>query len=78
MISTSEVQVYLFASILYGLMEVASNLLPNSSAKTTVPNKPLHDIPPPVLTKGKFNMVKTSKTPFSLDLTVVISKKKIF
>ncbi|KAG5888478.1 hypothetical protein JTB14_022106 [Gonioctena quinquepunctata] len=30
-ISTSEVQVYLFASILYGLMEVASNLMPEKS-----------------------------------------------
>ncbi|XP_056633940.1 intermembrane lipid transfer protein VPS13B isoform X1 [Diorhabda sublineata] len=37
-ISTSEVQVYLFAGVLYGLMEVASNLMPekikHSSLKT--------------------------------------------
>ncbi|XP_072392830.1 intermembrane lipid transfer protein VPS13B [Diabrotica undecimpunctata] len=48
-ISTSEVQVYLFASILYGLMEVASNLMPET-APNVVPKTP--DALPPVLSKS--------------------------
>ncbi|CAG9862165.1 unnamed protein product [Phyllotreta striolata] len=37
LISTSEVQVYLFASILYGLIEVSENLMPDSTGKSSIP-----------------------------------------
>lgn len=52
--STSEVQVCLFASILYGFMEVASSFLPNSSNRAV--NKP--EIVAPVLVKGNLKMLE--------------------
>ncbi|CAG9772920.1 unnamed protein product [Ceutorhynchus assimilis] len=55
LISTSEVQVYLFASILYGLMEVASNLLPTSCS-----SKPLQELPG--LTKGSSTLSHREQT----------------
>ncbi|XP_030768330.1 vacuolar protein sorting-associated protein 13B-like isoform X2 [Sitophilus oryzae] len=59
-VSTSEVQVYLFASILYGLMEVAQNLIPlhkgRNSGTKTVP----HDVVPhQILTKESTTLSPT-------------------
>lgn len=62
-ISTSEVQVYLFASILYGLMEVATNLLPEKSKPT--PKTP--DIIPSVITKGSSTLSPTILRENTLD-----------
>ncbi|XP_050295994.1 intermembrane lipid transfer protein VPS13B [Anthonomus grandis grandis] len=49
-ISTSEVQVYLFASILYGIMEVFSNLLPAGGGEKQL-GKIARDTSAPVFTK---------------------------
>lgn len=54
--STSEVQVSLFASILYGFMEVASSFLPNSSNRASAVNKP--EVIAPVLVKGNLVMLE--------------------
>ncbi|KAJ8927596.1 hypothetical protein NQ314_019923, partial [Rhamnusium bicolor] len=54
-ISTSEVQVYLFASILYGLMEVATNLLPEKLKPS--PKSP--DLTVPIITKGSSTLSPT-------------------
>lgn len=52
--STSEVQVCLFASILYGFMEVASRFFPTSVGKSAL-NKP--EVVAPVLVKGKLYLM---------------------
>ncbi|XP_076265664.1 vacuolar protein sorting 13B isoform X3 [Rhynchophorus ferrugineus] len=58
-ISTSEVQVYLFASILYGLMEVAQNLLPLPKNKTSGKTPPPDVIPTSLITKGSTTISPT-------------------
>lgn len=62
-ISTSEVQVYLFASILYGLMEVATNLMPEKPKP--VPKTP--DVIPPIITKGSSTLSPTILRENTLD-----------
>ncbi|CAH2007814.1 unnamed protein product [Acanthoscelides obtectus] len=57
-VSTSEVQVYLFASILYGLMEVATNLIP----KKQKPPSKVPDVIPQVALKSGSSMVSPSQT----------------
>ncbi|CAG9819390.1 unnamed protein product [Phaedon cochleariae] len=54
-VSTSEVQVYLFASILYGLMEVVTNLMPE---KTKVVSK-TPELVPPVVSKNSSTVSPT-------------------
>ncbi|XP_074031826.1 vacuolar protein sorting 13B isoform X2 [Leptinotarsa decemlineata] len=63
LISTSEVQVYLFASILYGLMEVATNLMPEKNklmSKTS-------DVIPPILNKNSSTLSPTVIRETTLD-----------
>lgn len=64
-ISTSEVQIYLFASILYGLMEVSSNWFPEKSKQS--PKTP--DVVPPVLTKSSSTVSPTLPRENTLDST---------
>lgn len=58
--STSEVQVCLFASILYGFMEVASSFLPTSGGRSSTVNKP--EVVAPVLVKGNLEMLNFFNT----------------
>lgn len=64
-ISTSEVQIYLFASILYGLMEVSSNWFPEKSKQLTK----TPDVVPPVLTKSSSTASPTLLRENTLDST---------
>ncbi|KAH0999222.1 hypothetical protein HUJ04_005426, partial [Dendroctonus ponderosae] len=65
-ISTSEVQVYLFASILYGLMEVASSLVPASKAAMS---SKLADVPAPTQTRGSSTLSPTQLRDTASDKT---------
>ncbi|KAL1506203.1 hypothetical protein ABEB36_005605 [Hypothenemus hampei] len=66
-ISTSEVQVYLFASVLYGCMEVATNFFPNIDPKNTLVGKGIHEVPRPVFTKGSSTLSPTQLKDSTMD-----------
>nr|CAI5821779.1 unnamed protein product [Callosobruchus analis] len=60
LVSTSEVQVYLFASILYGLVEVATNLMPKRQRGTPPSPKLPEVVPQVVLNKSGSSAVSPS------------------
>ncbi|XP_066257341.1 intermembrane lipid transfer protein VPS13B isoform X1 [Euwallacea similis] len=56
--STQQMQVYLFASILYGFMEVVSNLLPKANVNIGCP-----EVAPSLLTRAKKNSGSSTLSP---------------